>query len=121
MMAAMAATAMFTFYPLEQGLRLPQRGLRPYRRGVYLLSIRTRIKTQTLSLERGSGHGEFTFYPLEQGLRQELVGHLTSFVKFTFYPLEQGLRHYTASSEPKLKQFTFYPLEQGLRQALVEL
>ena len=58
----------FIFYPLEQGDRIDDMPMLQSK-GVYLLSIRTRIKT-TYTLPAWQSVLLFIFYPLEQGLRQ---------------------------------------------------
>ena len=84
---------MFIFYPLEQGLRRDGRKKSHFFHIVYLLSIRTRIKTSLTGCPLMNLKPTFIFYPLEQGLRHQAAEYkVRNHIVFIFYPLEQGLR-----------------------------
>jgi len=84
------------YYPLKQGLK----------QGIVtdtinwigfvftLLSIKTRIETNTIGLLEHSIEGFLSYYPLKQGLKHRLIANLYNIdIKFlSYYPLKQGLK-----------------------------
>ena len=110
--------ALWTYfdYPLEQGLRPPLTSGQVPARGVFWLSIRTRIKTNRLALSVATYNVYFD-YPLEQGLRQNEPKVWALALTYFDYPLEQGLRRSAVCPHMPSVTYFDYPLEQGLRQS----
>jgi len=92
---SLEATEFLSYYPLKQGLKLTAMpALQDMLCIFILLSIKTRIETESSFRKSSDGIPFLSYYPLKQGLKPH-VGH-SAFccyhIFLSYYPLKQGLK-----------------------------